>query len=147
MLAVFVRMSNLGTKAQQCWFLPELLALVQFQREQLLARANALYSPTRSSQPIYKLIDGDVGFEFLRSIGFLAGFLVLATHSPQNQVFLPDQLFELLQGLAGVFGFWQPKNSLQDSLLLSAWTSKFSGWYPERPMSVLQPPVDGRSVV
>lgn len=66
---------------------------MQFQREQLLARASALYSHTTGLQRIYKLTDGDVGVEFLRGIEFLAGFLVLATHSPQKQVFLPDQLF------------------------------------------------------
>lgn len=31
--------------------------------------------------------------------------------------------------------------------MFSAWTSEFGGWYPERQMPVLQPPLDGRSVV
>lgn len=96
---VFIRSSVLGTKVQQCWFLPELLALARFQRKQLLARADALCSPTRSLQPIYKLVDGDVRAEFLWGVEFLAGFLALATRRPQKQVF-----FSQTSSLSSEFG-------------------------------------------
>ena len=113
MLAVFVRISVFGTKVQQYWFLPESLALLQLQREQLLARADALCPLTRSMQSIYKLTGGDGGFEFP------AGFLVLTTCSSQQR-FLPGQLFVF--SVAAGFGqcVWvrATKDSLEGSLLL-----------------------------